>query len=285
LSAQVDHDLLADYVGGALDGTPEADRVAQLIASSPQWRTAADDLTSALRSVSDELEALRGTPEIMPPEIVARFDELLASPAMTPAAAKPAMDPLAARRPARSASPAKRWRKWAVPVAMLTVAFGFAASANLFPSISGKFSDPASAPRENSATADLTDAQALPVPTMTSGKHHNRHSLGGARMTAESVPPPETMKATESPQASGYGITGVIPPDLLRLTDPVALRNCLDAVAAVLPGVPTLIDYAYFESRPALVISITSIGGKWTFVAGPACGIKGADEYFRAPLQ
>jgi hypothetical protein len=169
---------------------------------------------------------------------------------------------------------------------MLAVVFGFAASANLLPSISSTESNPASAPRENGATADLTDAQALPVPTMTSGKHHNRNSLGGARMTASSVPPPETLKATDSPPpAGGYGVTGVIPPDLLRLTDPVALRKCLDAVAAVLPGMATLIDYAYFENRPALVISITSISGKWTFVAGPACGIKGPDEIFRAPLQ
>jgi hypothetical protein len=275
--------LLADYVGGALDGTPDADRVAELIASSPQWRAAAEDLTSALRAVSDDLEALRRTPEIMPPEIVARFDELLASPEMTPTAARPAVDPLAERRPTRSASPARRLRKWAVPVAMLCVVFGFATAANLFPSVIEKAETPASAPREDAA--GLSDSQAPSVPVITSGKQHDRESLGGGlRVTSESVPPAQSTKKTVEPSPPGIGILGMIPPELMRLTDPVALRKCLDAVAAVLPGSPTLVDYAYFENKPALVISITSIGGKWTFVAGPACGINGADEKFRAPL-
>ena len=40
----VDHDLLADYVGGALDGTPEQERIAGLIAASPEWGRAAEEL-------------------------------------------------------------------------------------------------------------------------------------------------------------------------------------------------------------------------------------------------
>ncbi|GIH08971.1 hypothetical protein Rhe02_70380 [Rhizocola hellebori] len=277
--------MLADYVGGALDGTPEADRVAQLIASSPQWRSAADELTAALRAVSDDLGVLREAPEIMPPDLVTRFDELLASPAMAPTAARPAMDPLAARRPTRSTKQAKRLRKWAVPVAMLSVVFGFLAFANLFPPTATRNESPLSA-RDEAGAAEMTDAKALPVPTVTSGKHHNRSSLGGStRMTSESVPPATTSKTDSASPSPGMGINGGIPPELMRLTDPVALQRCLDAIATVLPGIATLIDYAYFETQPALVISITSIGGKWTFVAGPGCGIKGPDEIFRTPHQ
>ncbi len=284
MSAQVDHDLLADYVGGALDGTPDADRVAQLIASSPQWRAASDELTSALRAVSDDLEALRGTPEIMPPEIVARFDELLGSPAMTPQVAKPAADPLAARRPTRPTRSPMRVRRLAVPVAMLAVVFGFMVVANFFSQNTNLSEKPAGAPARDTSTAELSDGLALPVPTRSSGTHHNRSSLG-LPMTAASPPSAATAKSTDTPPSNGYGVTGGIPPELVRLTDSEALRKCLEAVALVLPGTVDLIDYAYFENQPALVMSITSVDGKWTFVAGPGCGIKGPDEKFRAPLQ
>jgi len=284
LSAQVDHDLLADYVGGALDGTPDADRVAQLIASSPQWRTASDELTSALRAVSDDLEALRGTPEIMPPEIVARFNELLGSPAMTPQAAKPATDPLAARQPTRPTKSPLRMRRLAVPVAMLAVIFGFMIVANFFSQNTDLSEKPAGAPPRDNSTAELSDGQSLPVPTMTSGTHHNRSSLG-MPMTAASPPTATTAKSQATETPNGFDVTGGIPPELMRLTESAALTKCLEAVALVLPGTVDLIDYAYFENQPALVMSITSTDGKWTFVAGPGCGIKGADEKFRAPLQ
>jgi hypothetical protein len=105
------------------------------------------------------------------------------------------------------------------------------------------------------------------------------------RMSANTVAPDDSGKPFSSTSAtSGFAEAGV-PPGLERLTDPVALRMCLDAVAVVLPGTTTLIDYAYFENRPALVISITSTNGIWTLVAGPSCGINGPDEKFRTPLQ
>ncbi len=282
MSAQVDHDLLADYVGGALDGTPEAARVAKLIAASPQWHAAAEELTAALRSVSEDLEILRGTPETMPPEIVARFDELLKSPAMTPVAARPAVDPLAARRPARKVRGLKQWRKWAVPAGLLATFFGFLTVISFFPPVTPMNERAASGPREQ-ATDSLMDVSAPPVATTTSGRHHNRANLG-SRMSSLPVAPPETMKGDTLP-SYGVGITGFIPPELERLTDPVALRQCLDAIAKVLPGTATLVDFARFEGNPALVISITAGAARWTFVAGPDCGIKGPDEIFRTPLQ
>ncbi|WP_373688915.1 hypothetical protein [Verrucosispora sioxanthis] len=36
--SEVDHDLLADYLGGALDGTPEHAEIARRVAQDPAWR-------------------------------------------------------------------------------------------------------------------------------------------------------------------------------------------------------------------------------------------------------
>ena len=52
---EVDHDLLADYVGGALDGTPERDRVARLVAEDAAWADAHATLAPAMARVHDEL--------------------------------------------------------------------------------------------------------------------------------------------------------------------------------------------------------------------------------------
>ena len=257
MSAQVDHDLLADYVGGALDGTPEAKRVEALVASSPAWRNAADELRAAMRAVDSDLEALRRSPETMPPHLVDRFDELLASPAMAPLAARPALDPLAERKPQRSTpTRARRWRRWAAPVAIMAAAVTFFAIGNL-PSLTNRNNSPASAPEAVLDTEKkVTAAGGDPIPTITSGRQHNRSSLGGARTTSDTAAP-ATKPGTSPGQL--LNVEGI--PELQRLMNTAALQACLDAVAVVLPGKVTLVDYAYFESKPALVISITTPSG------------------------
>lgn len=52
---EVDHDLLADYLGGALDGTPERDDVARLIDEEPAWAQAYARLAPALDLVRADL--------------------------------------------------------------------------------------------------------------------------------------------------------------------------------------------------------------------------------------
>ncbi|MGC1214189.1 MAG: hypothetical protein WA890_23385, partial [Micromonospora sp.] len=51
----VDHDLLADYVGGALDGTPEHATVARLVEEDAAWRRAYAALAPALDLVRADL--------------------------------------------------------------------------------------------------------------------------------------------------------------------------------------------------------------------------------------
>jgi hypothetical protein len=73
----VDIDLLADFVGGALDGTPEADRVAALIAAEPAWQEAFELLAPEMATVGALLGELPVEP--MPQDVVARLDAALAT--------------------------------------------------------------------------------------------------------------------------------------------------------------------------------------------------------------
>ncbi|BCB85941.1 hypothetical protein Psuf_032540 [Phytohabitans suffuscus] len=55
--SEVDFDLLADYVGGALDGTPEETVVARRVAEEPAWAEAHAALVEATGSVRASLAA------------------------------------------------------------------------------------------------------------------------------------------------------------------------------------------------------------------------------------
>ncbi|QSB14813.1 hypothetical protein JQS43_25800 [Natronosporangium hydrolyticum] len=83
----VDRELLADYLGGALAGTPDEARVAGLIAAEPAWATAAAELAEALTQVTAGLDGVAELPApSMPPEIVDRLDRALAdAPALVAA--------------------------------------------------------------------------------------------------------------------------------------------------------------------------------------------------------
>ncbi|AEV89246.1 hypothetical protein ACWT_8237 [Actinoplanes sp. SE50] len=72
----VDIDLLADFVGGALDGTPDADRVAALLAADPAWQEAYELLAPEMATVGALLTGLPAEP--MPVDVVARLDAALA---------------------------------------------------------------------------------------------------------------------------------------------------------------------------------------------------------------
>ena len=77
---EVDIDLLADYVGGALDGAPEHATVAALIVRDPAWRAAYDALVAGVAAVGSGLAALGATAEPMPADLAARIDAALAAP-------------------------------------------------------------------------------------------------------------------------------------------------------------------------------------------------------------
>ncbi|MEV4722686.1 hypothetical protein AB0K29_03335, partial [Micromonospora humida] len=103
---EVDHDLLADYVGGALDGTPEHTVVARLVTEDPAWADAYAVLSPAVARVHDVLAGWGAAAPEMPLAVVERLTAVLAGAG--PAADDDATPRRAAPgdvRPVRAAGP------------------------------------------------------------------------------------------------------------------------------------------------------------------------------------
>lgn len=83
MTERVDLDRLADYIGGALDGTPDAAEVRRLVDTDPEWASAHEDLAAAMLSVSVGLNALGSEDTHVPEAVVTRLNHvvhLLGSP-------------------------------------------------------------------------------------------------------------------------------------------------------------------------------------------------------------
>ncbi|BCJ71775.1 hypothetical protein CS0771_13190 [Catellatospora sp. IY07-71] len=283
----VDHDLLADYVGGALEGTPDETRIAELIAADPAWQAAADELRGALALVSADLTVLSATPEPMPADVAARFDALLASPEFAP------VPPVAPRsgvgertldrsdRPARPSAARRPRRRWVMPTAVAAGVLALAGivlplgSLGMSAQEAGTMADaPAAAP----AAAGLVPANASGTDYRREQMHEGVRALASAKDSSA----PELLTTPDDATAMRNHLKA--PAGLERLTgSPAALAQCLDAVRTAVPGTVTSVDFAHFEGRPALVMMVdTATAGYW-FVAGPGCGVNGPDELFRAP--
>jgi hypothetical protein len=74
----VDQDLLADYLGGALDGTPEQTAVARLIDEDPTWAGAHAALAPAVAQVGADLAAWGEAATEMPLTVADRITAALA---------------------------------------------------------------------------------------------------------------------------------------------------------------------------------------------------------------
>lgn len=161
--SEVDLDLLADYVGGALEGTGQETAVARLIAGDPAWAHAHAWLTRNSGDVRHVLAEWGAVPAPMPADVVGRLTAALAAAssgaAASPAAAAPADVPARSRRgdppadgprgrerPARGSRPLRRreggtrrpggWTagptggrripRWATPVAVVAALLALA---------------------------------------------------------------------------------------------------------------------------------------------------------------
>ncbi|WP_433653366.1 hypothetical protein ACQP2C_15415 [Micromonospora zamorensis] len=210
---EVDHDLLADYLGGALDGTPQQDEVAQLVSADPAWAEAYAQLAPALTQVSASLTRLAEPSPEMPQAIVDRLSAALAAvgptsdepsaeqtaPGVDPAAdtGSPLVVPVqggAGRRPATptssrsgpraSTGPGRRWREWArrgAPVAAATVAVvAVALGLNQLASVSDGTSGTSAQNRPASAPEDAAAAGAVRTtgPALRSGTDYTPQILG-----------------------------------------------------------------------------------------------------------
>ncbi|MEU3454810.1 hypothetical protein ABZ671_14575 [Micromonospora sp. NPDC006766] len=285
----VDHELLADYVGGALDGTPEQASVARLVGEDPAWGAAYAGLARAVDLVHADLADWAAAPAPqMPPAVTDRISAALAG-------AVPAQRASGATRPAegsgRNTGPGRRTRRWARiagPVALAAAsvtAVGFALS-NVIDAGRG---DTAVTADRGTVAGSASAGGAVPLatapfrttgPALHSGTDYGPEQLSGTRRPFAA--------AGEGWQTSGEAPERLTSADGLdRLARPEALESCLRAIGAEhAAGSLTLelIDYASFEGRPALVVTFLDAGGeRWAWASGPECGVpgSGADTRFR----
>ncbi|GHJ46682.1 hypothetical protein Cs7R123_40240 [Catellatospora sp. TT07R-123] len=278
----VDLDLLADWMDGALDGTPDEARVGDLVAHDPAWAEAAGLMRSAMPLVSADLALLAATPEPMPADLAARFDELLAgpqfAPAPTPAPRSGTGERTLDRRPATAA---RRRRRWAVPVGVAAAALALAGITLPLSQLGGAGSA-ADSGAEMPASAELSSAL---YRRLSSGTDYNRYTVTDDLRNGMQTPPMTTLSTPETKSTPGDASSWMsqnTPPELRQLAESQpALGGCLSAVSATLPGTVELVDFARFEGRPALVITMATTTGRWVVVAGPQCGVNGSDELFR----
>lgn len=301
---EVDGDLLADYLGGALDGTPQQEEVARLVSTDPAWVEAYAQLAPALTEVHASLARWAEPSPEMPQAIVDRISAALAAAEPTSGhrvdtATPPAVPAQggAGRRPAirttrASAGPGRRWREVvrhgrpvaAVLVAIAAVTLGLNQLArSSSQDTSGTALDrPASAP-EGVAGADPARTTG---PPLRSGTDYSPQILGNEQGTMQGAPSPSRatgntpgtqpeVDAGGSRRPMGDGLD-----QLARLTGEAALKTCLTTVTTEHgngPLVVDVLDYARFQGEPALVIRFTdATGARWAWVSGPECGVPGS---------
>jgi hypothetical protein len=276
--SEVELDLLADYVGGALEGTPEEAVVARRIADDPAWRAAYGELTGAMATVGAQLNALGAGAEPIPADVAARLDAALTE-------APPRLTVL---RGGAADTPRRRPR-WTAPVAV-------AAAVVVFAGVGGGFllhrpegsndsaTSSAAGSAEDKAPAPLV-APSVPLPATgqitSSGRDYQAGTLRKAAVRA----PFASAKAesgsgdtsADTPRAAVSPTEGLADP-LARLRAPDALQACLDALAAE-NGSGSLtvesVDYARYAEKPALVVVFTAANGRFAWASGADCGAPG----------
>jgi hypothetical protein len=293
---EVDLDLLADYIGGALDGTSEAAAVERLIADDPAWSRAYAETSDAMAAVSIDLGALRDNQDRMPAEVLGRLEAAL-TPVLPEEGGK-----------VIELAPRRRWARHFAPVAvaagvLVCVGLGVAVlrpgsdHRDNATSFSGGRGDsgaaPAAAPVSPELSAGEPAQKAAPKgeagspgafahdsitgtpPVLATGTDYTADTL--TRLT-------DTARAAQAvPPATPSGSTAV-PQQLRRLTDPAALTACLDEIRGAY-GQPAaavrLVDLARFDGSAAVVVLLPDR----VWVSGPDCGRAGPDTRDSTPTQ
>ncbi|WBB78325.1 hypothetical protein O7606_19115 [Micromonospora sp. WMMD882] len=308
---EVDLDLLADYVGGALTGTPDEATVARLVAEDTAWARAYAELAPAVGRVGLDLAAWGEPAEQMPGPVADRLAAALAGagPAV-PAITVPTQPAGAAARrlaviggsdpvdatvgPAGRGTPGagrpRRSRRWSgqagrVLVAAAAVAVaGFGVTQFLSAAQNGAADggQPPGSAREDSAASGEFRLTTQPERT---GVSYTPESLAGAPAG------PGVLRESSGPDnAASEGAAPRRPLPLAgleRLSAREALDDCLTEVGAAHGAGPITVDrleYAAFQGEPALVVGLLDAAGeRWIVVAGAGCGApgSGADTRYR----
>jgi negative regulator of sigma E activity len=281
---EVDIDLLADYIGGALDGTPDESVVGALIADDPAWGAAYESLGGAMALVGAELGGLE--PEPMPAELATRLAALFAAEPTAPAlslvrgGAAVADDahavPKTERERKSPARPGRRMR-WAAPIAVAAGVIAFVGFGLDY--LAGR--DSSRSDSATSSAAGQADVKAAPLAPDAeqiyhSGRDYTLDELAGG--PARSLVAPESSAQSFKKSSPGQAAVGELA--LQRLALRAALQDCLDAIErenAHGPLSVDSVDYARFAGTPAVIVHFTATNGAWGWASGAACGTPGAD--------
>lgn len=280
----VDWDLLADHLGGALEGTPEGAEVARLVSTDPSWARAAAELSAAFESVTADLRTLPSPS--LPDDVAVRLESVLAGAVGAPdVASRPRPATLAPagragdeprRPPTRpGAGPRRRMVGWG---AGFTIAAGLAVFAALgltaldldqpLSEIVAGGGDDSDGGQSGAAAPDeaplgtpegepdaRAEAGAAPV-VIATGTEYEAPML----VTDEPEPPssstpgfgdaeepPPAVAAPEFGTDSRDEVPEQVPPELLRLwMDPEARAECLAMVRDSVEPAPVRIDTVDF---------------------------------------
>lgn len=281
----VDLDLLADYIGGALIGTPDDERVNALVAEDPVWREAYQRLAPGMAAVGAMLRDLPAEP--MPGELADRLDALFAAPPATdPAVPQPAAEPVPvtvvdfaeAQRERAGGARSRRTLRWAAPISVAAGVLAFAGFG--LTQLAGDES--ADRPAESAAgdAAPMIAMAPAVGEVLRSGFDYDVTTLsaGPVAASADTLAPLSKAPAVTSAETDESG--GGPPGTLARLLDPGALAGCLEAIAREnAAGELTVgsVDYAFYTGVPALIVRFTAANGGWAWAVGADCGTTGRD--------
>jgi hypothetical protein len=262
----VDIDLLADYVGGALDGTPDEERVAGLVATDTAWQAAYEALEPGMIAVGAVLREFE--PEPMPDELATRLEALFRTPPAENSPAEPVPAKVVDLDSAR-----RRRRRWAAPIAVAAAVVAFAGvGVNSFlTSDSMSDAQTAAGSASNSQAEISTDTAGAAGVTTRSGTDYTSGTLAeAAGKQMRSSGSADSPAAGEEP-AEVFGSTSLSSPDVLA--------ECLAAISRENGGGVLsfeLVDYARFQGSPAVIVRFSAANGTWVWAVGPECGTSGA---------
>jgi hypothetical protein len=267
----VDLDLLADYADGLLDADRAAE-VERLVATEPAWARTLTALTAAQPEVRSALAGLAAPP--VPDDVVARLEAALSA-----AAGGADVVDLSQRRRDRR----RRWSRAAAATA--AVAAGVAVCIGGLTTAqnntrSGTSSSAGSA--DQKAAAPMIGGPAL----LSSGRNYTPDTLSSLAAESAAAPGPAMNQAPSSARYAA-GALASAPDGLDRLTDRTELQTCLGLIANAQQRTPTLVDYARYQDRPALVVILSGAGGREIVVVGSNCGLPGSgtDQIYAAPAR
>jgi hypothetical protein len=284
----VDLDRLADYAAGVLDPTAAAE-VERHVRTDDRWARALEALQVADEAVRAKLHDLATShPARMPADVAGRIED-----ALREIAPESSVISLATARTKRQVG----HRRFVTGI--------MAAAATLVLVLCGITFVRGGPTQYNSGTsggapqAEQGDRGAAPPPpaagdsgaladasvlVFSSGANYTPQALQnlidptGPRValstSAGEKVEPDAIREYSVPER----VAQAAPSPLTRLTEKTALSACLAAIRVKYPGVPTLIDYARYEGRPALIVSVRADRSTTVVAVGGGCGVLGPDE-------